>query len=257
MSSFKTIGRKLAPQPVLRLYHRIRYGKLLDLDPHKLFLIDFALSRGSKIFADLGGMWRVNGGYSAYCADRGARRVTLVDFSVTPQFLEHQRKNKRLAYLKRNFALAETAKEVGQVDCVMLFDVLLHQVKPDWDEVLAAYAPYTKQFLIFNQQFTGTDTVRLIDQGPEWYLRHVPCTPGDTLEYRELFERQDEVHPRYSDGRTYRDMHDVWQWGIVDRDLKSKMEEYGFSVIYERDCGPWPGVEEITNKAFVFERTGR
>lgn len=252
----KATAKRITPQPILKLYHNIRYGSRPDLNRNKLDLIDFALRRGSRIFVDLGGMWRVNGGYSVYCADHKARRVTLVDFSATPEFLAEQRKRKTLVFLERNFALPETAKEVGEVDCVLLFDVLLHQVKPDWDEVLKAYAPYTKQFLIFNQQFTGAHTVRLIDQGPEWYLRHVPHGPSDTREYKELFELGDQLHPRYSDGRTYRDMHDVWQWGIADQDLKRKMEEYGFSMIYERDCGPFPGVEEISDKAFVFARAG-
>lgn len=256
MSTVKAIAKRIAPKPLLKIYHDFRYGKQTNLNRDKLDLIDFALRRNARIFADLGGMWQVNGGYSIHCADHGASSVTLVDFNATPEFLAAQKKRDKLIFLQRNFALPETAQEVGEVDCVMLFDVLLHQVKPDWDEVLKAYAPYTQSFLIFNQQFTGANTVRLIDQGREWYLRHVPHSPGDTHEYKELFEQPDELHPEYTDGRTYRDMHAVWQWGISDQDLKSKMEEFGFSMIYERDCGLWPGVEEIKNKAFVFERAG-
>jgi hypothetical protein len=50
-------------------------------------------------------------------------------------------------------------------------------------------------------------------------------------------------------------MHGVRQWGITDADLKNVMTALGFKQIYERDCGEWLGVEEIRNKAFVFERT--
>ncbi len=258
MSGMKAIAKKITPKPVLDLYHTVRYGG--PIEPHlglvsaKLHLIDFALKRTARIFADLGGMWKVNGGYSVYCADHGAQQVTLVDYQVTPEFLNEQGKRKNLRFLQRNFALQETAREVNEVDCVMLFDVLLHQVKPDWDDVLRYYAPYTKLFLIFNQQFTGAHTVRLIEQGREWYLRHVPSAPEDTPEYRDLFEKMNVPHPRYSDGRTYRDMHDVWQWGITDDDLKRVMNELGFRAIYEQDCGWWEGIEEIRNKAFVFER---
>jgi hypothetical protein len=242
------------PPVLLDLYHVVRYGRWPGLSRDKLKLIDLALRQGARTFADLGGMWLVNGGYSIYCADHAAKRTTLVDFHATPEFLASQLERNNLTFLERNFALPETAQEVGEVDCVMLFDVLLHQVKPDWDEVLEAYAPYTQRFLIYNQQFTGARTVRLLDQGPEWYLRHVPHSPGDTPEYLDLLEKADQLHPRYSDGRTYRDMHDVWQWGITDEDLKRKLEKCGFRVTYERDCGEWPGVEEIRNKAFIFER---
>ena len=143
--------------------------------------------------------------------------------------------------------------EVNEVDCLMLFDVLLHQVKPDWNEVLENYATKTKVFLIYNQQFTGAQTVRLLDRGKEWYFRHVPHAPNSLKAYVDLFEKPDEPDPRYSDGRTYRDMHDVWQWGITDHDLKRVMQELGFQVVYERDCGWWSGLEEIKNKAFIFE----
>jgi len=200
-------------------------------------------------------MWKVNGGYSVYCADRGAEQVVLVDLSLTPDFLNEQSKRRNLSYLKRNFALRETAREVNGVDCVMLFDVLLHQVKPDWNEVLANYARQTKIFLIFNQQFSGAHTVRLLDQGREWYLQHVPHTPDDMEAYRDLLEKTNEPDPRYHDGRTYRDMLGVWQWGITDFDLKETMRELGFHVGYEQDCGWWnPKLEQIKNKAFVFEK---
>ena len=254
---FKRIIKKITPKRILDLYRAARYksaqSPLLNAD--KLRLIDLALKKkGARSFADLGGMWRVNGGYSVYCSDRGAERVVLVDFYATPEFLNEQSKRKNLRYIQRNLALKETADEVNGVDCVMLFDVLLHQVQPDWNEVLKYYAAHTKLFLIYNQQFTGARTVRLLEQGREWYLRHVPHTPADTEEYSDLFEKANEPHPRYSDGRTYRDMHDVWQWGITDHDLTRVMSELGFHIVYEQDCGWLPKIEEIRNKTFMFER---
>jgi hypothetical protein len=200
-------------------------------------------------------MWRVNGGYSLYCADRGAERVVLVDLFATPEFLNEQSARKHLRYLQGNFGLRETADEVTRVDCVMLFDVLLHQVKPDWNEVLETYASRTNRFLVYNQQFTGAQTVRLVEQGREWYLRHVPHTPENTQEYFDLFAKENDPHPGYSNGRSRKDAHDVWQWGITDDDLKCVMSELGFQVVYEKDCGRWPNLEEIVNKAFIFERT--
>jgi hypothetical protein len=252
MIDLKSVVKKVAPEFILDLYRIARSKPLLN--PAKLRIIDYAIKNGAKTFADLGGMWRVDGGYSIYCADQGAERVVLVDFNATPKFLGKKAKRTNLRYLQENFALSETAQKVGMVDCLMLFDVLLHQVKPDWNEVLENYSNQTKLFLIYNQQFTGAKTVRLIDQGRDWYLRHVPHTPSDTEEYDDLFRKANEPHPRYSDGRAYRDMHDVWQWGITDHDLKALMKNLGFKVVYEEDCGWWDNLEEIKNKAFIFEK---
>lgn len=251
MSSLKAIIKQVTPKIALNLYYELRHKEQPLLNPDKLRLIDIALENGTLSFADLGGMWRVQGGYSIYCAER-AERVVLVDFNATPEFINEKSKRTNLTYLRGNFALRETAKEVGQVDCVILFDVLLHQVKPDWNEVLENYAKQTKSFLIYNQQFTGEKTVRLLEQGRDWYLRRVPHSPDDTEEYSDLFEKANEPHPRYPDGRTYKDMHDVWQWGITDHDLMRVMDNLDFRLVFERDCGLWPGLEEIKNKAFIF-----
>ena len=46
---------------LLRRFRRVSH----PLKQEKLRLIDFALSRGAARFADLGGMWGVDGGYAA------------------------------------------------------------------------------------------------------------------------------------------------------------------------------------------------
>ena len=68
--------------------------------------------------------------------------------------------------------------QVGRVDAIFLFDVLLHQVAPDWDTILEMYAKNVRVFGIYNQQWTGADTtVRLLDLGEEEYFRNVPVDP--------------------------------------------------------------------------------
>ena len=62
-------------------------------------------------------------------------------------------------------------------DAAIIFDVLLHQVAPDWDAFLARYARKVDHFIIWNQDWAGSEeTVRFVERGLDWYLANV----GDT-----------------------------------------------------------------------------
>ena len=89
-----------------------------------------------------------------------------------------------------SFSHPDTVDEIGQVDTIMLFDVLQRMVEPDWDQVLELYAPATSSFVITNPQWEGDTTVRLTDLTREEYAEAVP--PWDA--HRELFERLDDWH---------------------------------------------------------------
>ena len=146
---------------------------------------------------------------------------------------------------------ADTIAEIGEVDAVFLFNVLLHAVAPDWDRVLELYAPSTSCFVIANpQRREGTETVRLVELGREHYLE----TVRDSASNRELFARLDEWSP--AEQRPHRDSRTVWQWGITDADLKRTLQELGFKLDFERSHGPFPGAEAFENKTFVFSRLG-
>ena len=114
------------------------------------------------------------------------------------------------------------------------------------------YAEITDHFLIFNPQYSGPNTVRLFDLGEEEYFKNVPYTKGEEL-YKTVFEKMDEIHPQH--GRPYRDIHNVWQWGIVDDDLRRVMKEVGFDQVHFEDCGRFPGLEKMVNRAFVFKKS--
>jgi hypothetical protein len=132
---------------------------------------------------------------------------------------------------------------------VLLFDVLLHQVRPDWDEVLALYAGGAGAFCIVNPMWAaGPDTVRLVDLGAEEYLASVP--PQDNHEH--ALAHLDEPHPEH--GRPWRDVHEIWQWGIVDADLRAALERLGFRMVYYENVGAWRGLERFENHGFVFAR---
>jgi hypothetical protein len=226
------------------------------LNPDKLALIDLAHERlGLGSFADLGGVWGVDGAYTFYTLERyQPARAVLVDTDFTPAVLERQRRFPGLSLIESNFGAADVPGRVGPVDAVFLFDVLLHQVAPDWDQVLEMYAPSTRAFAVFNQQFLASEkTVRLLDLGEDEYFRNVPHDRAHPT-YRALFDHPDEIHPQH--GRRWRDVHNVWQWGIVDDDLLAVMKRLGFKLEYFRNCGQFGDLPNFENHAFLFRRRG-
>jgi hypothetical protein len=142
-----------------------------------------------------------------------------------------------------------TVDTIGQVDAILVCDLLFRMVDPDWDQLLEMYAPAASAFVIFNPQWERDETVRLIDLGREEYLKVVAPWPGT----RGLFERLDTWCSWQ--GCRYRDGRDVFQWGITDADLTNKMAELGFGVEREFKRGPMRNTEGFVNKAFVFRRS--
>jgi Glycosyltransferase like family len=164
--------------------------------------------------------------------------------------IDHAAEHDGLRVLDGGFADPRTATEIGDVGAVLLFDVLMRMVDPDWDRVLDLYAPATSCFVISNPQWTrGETTVRLIDLGRERYLEAVP----PWAPHLELFDRLDEWQA--DQARWFRETAEVWQWGITDADLQTKMRDLGFSLDREWELHPIPDTEGFVNKAFVFRRS--
>ena len=210
----------------MRLFHKTPPPSALLQD--KLDLIDTAFAElGLRSFADLGGVWGVDGGYTFYALERHKiSTATLVDTHPTSVVQERARKHRQLRLIAGNFGDEGVARQVGEVGVIFLFDVLLHQVAPDWDQVLDMYAAQTSCFLIYNQQWTGSPgTVRLLELGEDDYFRNVPHDRSGPP-YDRLFEKLDEKHPDHD--RPWRDVHHIWQWGISDDDLRAKLEDLGF-----------------------------
>jgi len=199
------------------------------------------------------GVWGIDGAYTFYTIRTyPIERAFLVDTDMTPIVRENQRTMKHLSLIEEDFGKRSTVERIGNVDAVFLFDVLLHQVDPDWDEILPLYADQTSSFLIYNQQFiAGTKTVRLPDLGREQDFEHVRMD-ADSPGYKNLFERPYEMHPRYR--KPYRDVHNVWQWGITDDDLLAVMEKIGFRLLYRKNHGRFSDFTGFENHAFVFTR---
>ncbi len=220
--------------------------------PEKIDIIDQAFpSLGIQSFADLGGVWRVEGAYTFHALDRhNIEDAKLVDTHPTQKVIDKARAYPQLQLIKGNFGEQSIADQVGVVDAVLLFDVLLHQVAPDWDAILEMYGKNVRTLIIYNQQWTGPgSTVRLLDLGEEEYFHNVPHNPRQE-NYKNLFGRLDEIHPDHN--RPWRDVHHIWQWGITDDDLESKIAELGFSLVYKKNCGKFGRLPNFENHALIF-----
>ncbi len=202
-------------------------------------------------FADLGGVWAVDAGYTFYVLEQyGPLRAVLVDEQPTSTVLARANEWPSLTLLQSNFGDRATLTALGRTDAVLLFDVLLHQVSPDWDEILRMYSNITDCFIVVNPQYIAEPhTTRLLELGRDRYLATVPAQPG----YEDLFDRLDEFLPDRA--RHYRDIHNVWQWGIVDTDLRNVMHHLGFDLVYFENAGQWRDRPAFENHAFVFMRS--
>lgn len=222
------------------------------LNPVKLRVIDHCFDElACRSFADLGGIWAVDGGYACYAADiHDAERGVVVDDDFTDKFRHRARSLPRLASVRGNFGDREIPARIGRVDVIFAFDILLHQVNPNWDELLGTYAPLCRAVAIVQPHWNRPQTVRLLDLGEAEYMSLVPAT--DQPPYVGLFSRLDELNPRRN--RRWRDVHDIWQWGITDEDLLAAMKTLGFECAYRENSGPWQGSSQFHERAFVFVR---
>ena len=220
--------------------------------------IDFAVEQlGIESFADLD-MGREYGEHAFYAIETPTvREGVLADARPTrarDQLLtaiERAAEHPGMRVVDGDVLDPATINEIGQVDAVLMVNLLLHMVAPDWGRVLELYAPYTGCFVIANPQWPGDATIRLVDLGRERFLDAVPPSAS----HQELFDHLDEWYPAQQ--RAYRDSRSVWQWGITDTDLAAKLDELGFGLAYERSLGPFPGADAFENKVFVFSRSER
>jgi hypothetical protein len=224
--------------------------------PGKAEAIDYAVEQlGVESFASLE-IAAAYGQWAFYTIDKPAvQRGALVDLRPRRarghllSAIEKAAERPDMRVLDGAFWDPRTVAEIGQVDAILLFDVLLLMVDPDWHQVLELYAPATSGFVISNPQWDGGETtIRLIDLGRDKYLEAVPPVKPHT----ELFDRLDEWHPGQQ--RRYRDMTGIWQWGITDANLAAKMDELGFSLDREWSLDRPPETNGFAYKTFVFSR---
>jgi hypothetical protein len=241
---------------VIKFYGDVlRHGVYSSLNKEKLALIDFAFTfRKADSFADLGAIWGVNGGYTFYALDKyNPTKAILVDTRPVDIIKERSKKYQQLRLIQGHFGDRRIAQEVGQVDIIFLFDILVHQVTPDWDKILEIYGHQTQCLVIFNPQWIGTDsTIRLTNLSEKEYFQNVPHSNTEEGPYYDLFQKLDQIAPEYD--RKWRDIHHLWQWGITDRELKEKIERLKFRLQYFKNCGQFGNLKNFENHAFVFSK---
>lgn len=225
------------------------------LMPEKTDLIDYACGQlGVSSFADLGGVWGVDGGYTFYALQKHAiKKAFIVDTDITDIVREEQKSFPQLTLINANFGSYDVVERIGNVDAIFLFDVLLHQVAPDWDELIKIYSSNTQYFIIYNQQFIGPKTVRLIELGETEYFENVPHKREEEP-YKSFIEKMYQMHPKHN--RIYRDIHNVWQWGILDIDLINTMKKHGFQMVYYINYGQWGNLKNFEKHTFIFKQLG-
>ena len=218
--------------------------------------IDHAFQHaGIRSFADLGGSWGVDGGYTFYALDNyPIESCFLVDLFFPDDARRRKKNFRRLQLIQGDFGSRDTISQLPELDAIFLFDVLLHQVDPDWQDIVRMYSALTRCFIVYNPQYIGSQTVRLLDLGEEEYFKNAPHS-RDEEPYATVFRNPDEIDPRT--GRKYRDDKGIWQWGITDKDLCDLMESLGFDKVYFENYGQWGPLKSFEGHAFIFTFTGK
>ncbi|MDE2689506.1 MAG: hypothetical protein OXI49_03270 [Acidobacteriota bacterium] len=211
-----------------------------------------------RSFADLGGCWGVNGAYSFHAAELcgpSLERAFILDGSITPQTRDRAGQHPRVQLVETLLGSREAHEAVGHVGAVIMFDILLHQVDPDWNDFLLAWSRQTDTLVIHNQNWLKTPrTIRFVERGLEWYRRNVVVWED---EYAPSVERWfARHHERDSRGRLERDSYDFWQWGIRPLELINLLARHGFELVHmDRDALPFgPHYPWIVNDGMVFRR---
>lgn len=205
---------------------------------------------------DCGGCWGVHGGYTFHALSHNSiKKSIIIDTHITNTTRKRASSYNNLVLVEGDFGNRNLVQSLDKVDAVIFYDVLLHQVKPDWDEVFDMYAPKTDHFIVYNQMFVGSDkTVRLTDLGMEVYLENTPYR-GQEDKIREFFDKLDQKHPEHE--KVYGDVHHYWQWGITPPDLINVAWKNNFRADYIYNYGNFGYLPNFENHGFLFSRVNK
>jgi len=65
-----------------------------------------------------------------------------------------------------------------------------------------------------------------------------------------VYEHASEVHPEYK--KPWKDIHNIFQWGITDDDLRSTMDGLGYCEAHYKNHGRFSDLPAFENHAFIF-----
>jgi hypothetical protein len=170
----------------------------------------------------------VNGRYTFYALEQGQlERAVIVDGTITQLTRERAAAWSQLELIEGALGDDDTVKRVGQVDAAIMFDILLHQVSPDWDEFLKRYS-HIDTLIINNQNWLGPQTVRFPEFDVDEYVSRVLHSSEPRV--REWYQKHHEFNDEQ--GKPWRDIHNFWQWGITEKDLIRVLWDLGYRVDY-------------------------
>ena len=116
-----------------------RAGFPVNFNEKKKQLIDWAFTNMQpppRSFVDLGGVWGVDGWYTFYTLDTyPVDRAYVVDIEMNHDVQIKSQQYDNLNVVQGHFGCPNIAGQIPPVDMFILFDVLLHQVRPDWDAI--------------------------------------------------------------------------------------------------------------------------
>jgi len=224
---------------------------------HKAQLIDHAqILRPFKSFADLGSCWGVNGGYAFYARElcgSNFERGYIVDQYITPLTIDRANSQPNIHLLQGMLGSELVRKSVGKVDALLMFDILLHQVAPDWNQFITDWLPLTDTVIIYNQNwFKSKKTIRFVNYGLDWYFKNVYFNNNE-----EGLRKWFASHHLFNEQqlKIERDIHDWWQWGIVPQDIVGLFASNGFDLLFANTYDSWSEFPWIINQGMIFGRS--
>jgi hypothetical protein len=222
--------------------------------PARLALGNRAAKRHNiRSFADLGACFGVHAAYTRDLIENNEiEKAYVLDQFVTKLARERCAPFQQIQFVTGLLGDASVVRQVPNVDALLMYSILLHQVAPNWDDFIRLWAEKARVIIIINQNWkAGPETLRLPDQGLDWYLKWAFWT--DEAATRAWFNQADQPDPLT--GRKRRDLHQFWQWGITTEDLILHLRSIGFRLDYFENYGyfnqrvPW-----FHNEGMIFVR---
>ena len=223
----------------------------MELDPSKLDLLCLANELYSpSSLCDIGGVWGVDGGYGVYAKTvLGIENVIIVDSHWTDTAIECC-KDSGVKIVDSFIDEYLSKSSLQNLDCVCLFHFLLHQVSPDWRDILRRLSSSVKVVLINNPQWTLEKAgFRLMELNSDEYFSFVPHSESEE-NYKDLFTAPLEIDPLHNKPR--RDLHHFWQWAITNNDLITWMNSLGYDLMYIRPSTIWSHNKHFQDYGFIF-----
>jgi hypothetical protein len=207
----------------------------------KKSIIDIAFDKYKiNTVAELGCTWNIDCAYGLYIANKyHVDKVKFVDVVWGDSAVAACAGMDNSEIIAGNFGDEAICQQVGNVDAVIMFWILLHQVNPNWDKLLTMYSRNSEIMIIGNPQWRGEHTIRLFELGQDEYCKNVPI-------YRDV--------KKIFEAKKWSGSHEYWQWGITDNDLIDTMKKLGYKMAYYINCGKFDSLPNFDDCYYIFKK---